>query len=222
MFGQNKQIPKDVPFCHQHHSLTPFLSVVSRIIYMELMVRLSFLLSSVLTNHNLGHRIAQVCVVFEILSRAVQEHQIFQSSMTLPTHLTYVEWFSPLSASPNINSKMYKVTKLVHKDRDSFRSVAIISVDSILCSIHLLPQFRSVTPWHCDTFSVLEQCDTSFVNLFNDRYNYLMYSICKLSTIQLNTGIQSANEALVSCVVSTWFILMAITAIWQLLMDYLA
>src|SRR5260370_10808439 len=82
MFSQNKWILKDAPF---HHSLTPFLSMVSKIIYMELMVRLSFLLSSVLTNHNLGHRIAQVCVVFEILSRAVQEHQIFQSSMTLPT-----------------------------------------------------------------------------------------------------------------------------------------
>jgi len=172
MFGRNKWIPKDAPF---HHGLTPFLSVVSKIIYTELMVRLSFLLSSVLTNCNLGHRIAQVRVVFEIPSRAVREHQIFHSSMALPTHLAYVEWFSPLSASPDVNNKMYKVTKLVHKDRNCFRNVAIIPVDSILCSIHLFPQFRSDTPRHWDTFSVLEQCDTFFINPFNDRYNYLMY-----------------------------------------------
>src|SRR5216684_3878632 len=99
MFGRNKWIPKDAPF---HHGLTPFLSVVSKIIYTELMVRLSFLLSSVLTNCNLGHRIAQVRVVFEIPSRAVREHQIFHSSMALPTHLAYIEWFSPLSASPSV------------------------------------------------------------------------------------------------------------------------
>src|SRR5260370_33472191 len=122
MFGRNKWIPKDAPF---HHGLTPFLYVGSKIIYMELTVRLSFLLSSVLTNCNLGHRIAQVRIVFEILSRVVREHQIFHSSMALPTHLTYVEWFSPLSASPDINNKMDKVTKLVHKDHNSFRHVII-------------------------------------------------------------------------------------------------
>src|SRR5216684_2807484 len=118
MFGQNKWIPKDAPF---HHGLTPFLSIVSKIIYTELTVRLSFLLSSVLTNCNLGHWIAQVRVVFEIPSQAVREHQIFHSSMALPTHLAYIEWFSPLSASPNVNNKMYKVTKLVHKDHNCYR-----------------------------------------------------------------------------------------------------
>jgi hypothetical protein len=90
-------------------------------------------------------------------------------------HLAYVEWFSPLLASPDINNRMYKVTKLVHTNHDSRRSVAVIPVESILCSVHLFPQFRSVTP-HWDTFSALEQCDTFFVNPFSDRYNYLLFS----------------------------------------------
>ncbi|KAN0103742.1 hypothetical protein V8E52_011679, partial [Russula decolorans] len=122
-----------------------------------------------------GHRIAQVRVVFEIPNKVVQEHQLFGSSASVasPKHLAYVEWFSPLSASPDVNNCMYKVTKLVHKNCDSRQSVAIIPIESILCSIHLFPQFRSGTPPHWDTFSVLEQCDAFFVNPFSDRYNYL-------------------------------------------------
>jgi len=92
-------------------------------------------------------------------------------------HLAYVEWFSPLPASPDINNLMYKVTKLVHKNRDSRRNVAIIPVESILCSVHLIPQFGPITPQDSDwdTFSVLEGCNTFFVNPFSDRYNYLTF-----------------------------------------------
>lgn len=90
-------------------------------------------------------------------------------------YLAYVEWFSPLSASPDVNNRMYKVTKLVHKNHDSRRSVAIVPVESILCSIHLFPHFRSVPSHRWKTFSVLEECDTFYVNPFSDRYNYSMF-----------------------------------------------
>jgi len=95
--------------------------------------------------------------------------------MAPPMYLAYIEWFSPLSALPDANSQMYKVTKLAHKNHDSRQSVAIIPIDSILCSIHLFPQFKSPTPQYWDTFSVLEQCNAFWVNPFSDRYNYLMY-----------------------------------------------
>ena len=90
-------------------------------------------------------------------------------------YLAYVEWFSPLSASPDVNNRMYKVTRLVHKNHDSRRSVAIVPVESIVCSVHLFPHSRSVTSHRHKTFSVLEECDAFYVNPFSDRYNYLIF-----------------------------------------------
>jgi hypothetical protein len=148
--------------------------MVREIIYTKLIISI-IPIKSILTNYNPGHRIAQICVVFEILNKMVQEHQIIHSFMIVPKHLVYVEWFSPLPASPNINNCMYKVNKLVYKNCDSRRSVTIVPIESILYSVHLFPQFKSVASQHWDTFSVLEQCDTFFVNSFSDRYNYLTF-----------------------------------------------
>ena len=99
-------------------------------------------------------------------------HQLFHSSVTPPSHLAYVEWFSPLSAMCDANHLMYKVTR---STRNGFQSGAIVPVDSILCSVHLLPQFGPIVPQNWNTFSVLEQCDTFFVNPFVDRYNYMIF-----------------------------------------------
>jgi hypothetical protein len=50
----------------------------------------------------------------------------------------------------------------------------IIQVDSILCSIHLIPQFGPVTPQDWTSFMVLDQCHTFYLNPFTDLYSYLM------------------------------------------------
>src|SRR6266852_4817621 len=106
---------------------------------MALMVSIiTFLLSLLLTNYYPGHRIAQVRVVFEIPSKVVQEHQLFHCDVASPMYLAYIEWFSPLSASRDVNHLMYKVTKQVHKNQDSRRSVSIIkflSTQSFAASI---------------------------------------------------------------------------------------
>jgi hypothetical protein len=98
---------------------------------------------------------------------------VFHSSEALPTHLAYVEWFSPLSALPDVNNHMYKVARL-HKD--GRRCGAVIPVNSILCSVHLFPQFGQVTTQQWDSFSVLELCHTFFINPFSDRHNYFLFA----------------------------------------------
>ena len=89
------------------------------------------------------------------------------------THLTYVEWFSPVPETPNPNSLLYRVSRLTHNGQ---HRASIIPVDSLLCSTHLLPRFGPSTPQEWNTFSVIEACTTFYLNPFSDRHNYLMFA----------------------------------------------
>jgi len=68
---------------------------------------------------------------------------------------------------------MYKVTRLIHCGQ---RRAAVIPVESIIGSVHLLPRFGPITPQDWNSFSVLDQCNTFYVNPFSDRHNYLVFS----------------------------------------------
>lgn len=68
---------------------------------------------------------------------------------------------------------MYKVSRLTHGGR---RRAAVIPVDSIIGSVHLIPRFGPAMPQDWNSFSVLEQCSTFYVNSFSDRNNYLRFS----------------------------------------------
>jgi hypothetical protein len=45
-----------------------------------------------------------------------------------------------------------------------------------MCSVHLIPQFELVVPLNWNTFSVLKQCLTFFINPFINWYNYLLFN----------------------------------------------
>ena len=122
------------------------------------------------SDHYSGHRIAQLCAVFQIPKKVI-DHLFPDTSA--PTHLVYVEWFSPLSATWDVNHQMYRVTRLMHGGQ---RRATVIPVESILGSVHLLPRFGPMTPHDWNSFSVLDQCGTFYVNLFSDRHNYLIFS----------------------------------------------
>ncbi|KAH9021250.1 hypothetical protein EDB85DRAFT_1871988, partial [Lactarius pseudohatsudake] len=85
----------------------------------------------------------------------------------------YVEWFSTLSATRDVKNLMYKVTRSMHSGQ---RRAAVIPVQSIIGSVHLLPRFGPITPpdWNC--FTVLDHCSSFYVNLFSDRHNFLIFS----------------------------------------------
>ncbi|KAI9434940.1 hypothetical protein H4582DRAFT_2112453 [Lactarius indigo] len=88
---------------------------------------------------NNGHRIGQVQVVFQIPSKVI--HDVFLNNA--PTHLAYIEWFSPLSPRPDVNHLMYKVSRSV---QGGCRHATVILVDRIMGSVHLIPQFGRATP----------------------------------------------------------------------------
>ena len=117
-----------------------------------------------------GHRIAQVCVVFQLPTKSIPI--VFSSLAKTPRHLAYVEWFSPIPATPDSNNLLYKVSRLTHNGR---RQASIIPVETIFSSVHLYPRFGQQTPeWN--TFSVMELCHSFYVNPFSDRDMYLVFS----------------------------------------------
>ncbi|KAN0141466.1 hypothetical protein V8E53_000711 [Lactarius tabidus] len=118
-----------------------------------------------------GYQIAQVRVVFQILSKVI--HDIFPGSdTTLPQHLAYVEWFSSIPANPGSNHLLYKVTRLTHR---GWRCASIIPVDAILHSVHLLPIFGQPTPQEWNMFLVLELCNAFYINPFSDCESYMIF-----------------------------------------------
>lgn len=117
-----------------------------------------------------GYRIAQVRIVFELPNRVIPE--VFNTLNTPPKHLAYVEWFSPLPARPDPKHGMYRVSRPAEKSR---RSASVIAVESIVRSVHLIPQFGPVMPRGCNSFTALELCNSFYVNPFADVHSYLTF-----------------------------------------------
>jgi hypothetical protein len=139
---------------------------------------LSYNYSFVLTDDHClglpGLQVAQVRVVFQIPSRFCEQVFLSPNSAALSTtHLAYVELFSVLPAAPDPNHLMYRVSRLIH---EGHRRAIVIPVDWIVCSVHLFPQFGPVIPQGWDAFSVLENCQSFYVNPFSDRDVYLTIS----------------------------------------------
>ena len=119
-----------------------------------------------------GYQIAQVRVVFQLPNRIIPE--VFSSLVATPSkHLAYAEWFSPLPAIPDPKHGMYKVSRLTENGR---RSASVITVESIVCSIHLIPRFGPVMPREWNSFTVLEHCNTFYLNPFTDVHSYLTFT----------------------------------------------
>ena len=125
-----------------------------------------------LTNWYPGLQIAQVRVVFQLPKKTIQE--VCPSLDTSPpTHLAYVEWFSPLTTTPDPKHLMYRVSRLTQGGE---RRAGIIPVDWIRCSVHLLPRFGPVVPHDWNSFTVLEQCQTFYLNPFTDVESYITFA----------------------------------------------
>ena len=123
------------------------------------------------SNCFVGRRVAQVRIIFQLPKKAIPHVLDRDTAETVPTHLAYVEWFSPIPTTPDTNHQMYRVTRLVHNGR---RQASIIPVHSILSSIHLFPRFGSYTPqW--SIHSVMELCHSFYINPFSDRDTFLLF-----------------------------------------------
>ncbi|KAF8494898.1 hypothetical protein F5888DRAFT_1795019 [Russula emetica] len=121
---------------------------------------------------NKGRQIAQVRTVFEIPRNKIDN--VFPSTNARPsTHLAYVEWFSPVPAVCEPQHLMFKVSRSIQGGR---RSASIIPVDSIVRSVHLIPQFGSVTPHDWNAYNILDNCQSFYINPFIDLHSYITFA----------------------------------------------
>ena len=60
--------------------------------------------------------------------------------------------------------------------KDGHRQASIIPLSSFVSSVHLLPRFGQNVPQGTNSFTVLENCHSFYVNPFSDMDNYMAFS----------------------------------------------
>ncbi|KAG1743380.1 hypothetical protein EDB19DRAFT_1894677 [Suillus lakei] len=115
-------------------------------------------------------RVGQVQVIFTLPPKSIP--LLFPPTIRLPTHLAYVEWFTLFSPAPDRNSGIYKVSRSL---RGGDTMASIVSIADIERSVHLIPRFGVMAQreWTSDT--VLEDCDSFWLNSYIDRYTLSMF-----------------------------------------------
>ena len=98
---------------------------------------------------------------------------LFPTNSQPPEHLAYVEWFTPFQPRPEANSHLYKVSRA---HRGDARMASIIPVGNITQSIHLVPLVGSMMARDWNSATVLERCQSFFVNSFMNTQTYLLFN----------------------------------------------
>ncbi len=103
-------------------------------------------------------QVVQIRVVFQ-LSISAASSVFLPSRPAPPTHLAYVEWFSPPSP-PDPSHNMCRISR---NYRNGHRSASIIPLTDVCRSVQLFPIFGSIVPRHWQGLTVLEECNNFYV-----------------------------------------------------------
>ncbi|KAH9829113.1 uncharacterized protein C8Q71DRAFT_718714 [Rhodofomes roseus] len=116
-----------------------------------------------------GYRVGQVRAIFSLSKKAHQN--VFQDHPDAPSHFVYLEWFSRFKPRPEPNHLFYRIQR--PRTQDGERFAAIVPLESLHRSAHLIPKFGAVQPPEWTSDNVLELCETFYVNSFTDRHTYI-------------------------------------------------
>ncbi|KAF9502071.1 hypothetical protein BDN71DRAFT_1378620 [Pleurotus eryngii] len=114
-----------------------------------------------------GYRIARIRVVFSLPESSLEV--LFNDDIEVSQHLVFVEWFSAF-VNPERNHGLFKIRPL--KNVDSSPISEVIPLANVRRSAHLYPQFGPFAPVEWTSSTVLDRCDTFFVNMFADCHMY--------------------------------------------------
>ncbi|KAG2131435.1 uncharacterized protein EDB93DRAFT_1323215 [Suillus bovinus] len=90
-------------------------------------------------------------------------------TVQIPSHLAYIEWFMPFRSTPDQCHRLYKLSR-------SFRGgeelTSIVPLANIVRSVHLIPNFGAIVPQEWTSDTVLDDCNTFWLNSYLDRYTF--------------------------------------------------
>ncbi|KAG1865424.1 hypothetical protein F4604DRAFT_1586067 [Suillus subluteus] len=109
-------------------------------------------------------------VIFSLPSKSVP--LLFPPTVEVPTHFAYIEWFEPFTSAPDQHHGLYKLLRSL---RGGEKVASIVPLANIVRSVHLMPNFGAVVPreWTSDT--VLDNCNTFWLNSYIDRYTFSLF-----------------------------------------------
>jgi hypothetical protein len=136
-------------FGRKRWTSTPRVHIL-KVMYFKYFIELSWLFIPYIV---LGLRVAQLRLIF-----TMPDHLC---TPKMPKRLAYIEWFTHFRA-PNADSGFHSVSRS-HQNR--MPSAAIIPIDSIVSSCHLVPKFGTkFHPARWDSSKILDECTTFLLN----------------------------------------------------------
>ncbi|EIW56974.1 uncharacterized protein TRAVEDRAFT_170977 [Trametes versicolor FP-101664 SS1] len=116
-----------------------------------------------------GYEVAQLRLVFKLPN--VANETLFPGVLA-PGHLAYIERFTPM-VGPDPVHGLYKVTR--QRDGSGARLASVVEVRNIRRSCHLFPVTTGAVPRDWTSSTVLERCDSFWVNSFSDAHMYMSF-----------------------------------------------
>jgi hypothetical protein len=110
--------------------------------------------------------VAQIHIIFKLPDRLIAI--LFGLDIESPGPLVYVEWFTKL----HMKGQDHQLYLVAHRKKDGEQETGIIHLDQIMQQCQLYPKFRPKLDHQWKSHSVLEQCDSFFLNPFADLLFY--------------------------------------------------
>ncbi|THU96311.1 hypothetical protein K435DRAFT_664760 [Dendrothele bispora CBS 962.96] len=107
-------------------------------------------------------RVGRVRAIFSLPSGKLDT--LFAPNSMPPKHLAYVEWFTKFNQRADPYSGLHTVKRQ--------NASAVVPLETLQRSVHLIPKWSGTVPSGWTSESVLDDCDTFYLNVFKDDHSY--------------------------------------------------
>ncbi|KAK7461710.1 hypothetical protein VKT23_008136 [Stygiomarasmius scandens] len=112
-------------------------------------------------------RVGRIRVIFSLPQGKLDT--LFAVNSMPPKHLAYVEWFSKFNQRADPYSGLHTVKR---QTASGTITSAVIPVEMLQRSVHLIPKWDGMVPSEWSSESVLDDCSTFLLNVFKDEHTY--------------------------------------------------
>ncbi|THU80703.1 hypothetical protein K435DRAFT_695144 [Dendrothele bispora CBS 962.96] len=113
-------------------------------------------------------RVGRIRVIFSLPPGKLDT--LFAPNSMPPKHLAYVEWFTKFNQRADPYSGLHTIKRQSTLGRGT--ASAIVPLEMLQRSVHLIPKWDGMVPSEWTSESVLDECDVFFLNVFKDDLSY--------------------------------------------------